>query len=103
MDSIQNILAVAAHPDDVEMMAGGAMMRWKSEGKKIHVLVFTDGSWTIPDGTFLREPKETKEDVAKVTEIMKYDSFEILNEQNTHLEYKDELVCEVLKRIKEFR
>lgn len=102
MDSIQNILAVVAHPDDFEMMAGGAVLRWKAEGKKVHVLVFTDGSWTTPNGTFLRDPKETREDVTNVTKFMGYDSFEILDEKNTHLEYKDELVCEVLRRIEKY-
>jgi len=103
MNTINNILAVVAHPDDLEMMAGGTMLKWIRSGKKVHVLVFTDGSWYLPDGTFTRKPDETIVDVKEVGSFMDYESTEILNEKNTHLEYKDELVCEVLKRIEKYK
>lgn len=102
MKEIQNVLCVVAHPDDVEMMAGGAMLKWKKEGKRIHVLIFTDGSWYTPEGVFLRDPVETKKDVERVAAFMGYDSCEILDEKNTHLEYSDRLVCEVLNRISKY-
>ncbi len=102
MDKMQNILCVVAHPDDVEMMAGGSVLRWKKEGKKVHVLIFTDGSWYTPDGVFLREPGETKQDIEKVAAYIGYDSCDVLEEKNTHLEYSDRLVCEVLNRITKY-
>lgn len=102
MDSIQNILCVVAHPDDVEMMAGGAVLRWKKEGKKVHVLIFTDGSWYTPDGVFLRDPDETRKDIERVADFIGYDSCEVLGEKNTHLEYSDRLVCEVLNRVSKY-
>ena len=68
------MLAVVAHPDDLEIMAGGTMLKWKKEGKKIHVLIFTDGSWYTPDGTYLRDPVETEKDLEKIVSLMGYDN-----------------------------
>lgn len=102
MKEIENVLCVVAHPDDVEMMAGGSVLKWKREGKKIHVLIFTDGSWYTPEGVFLREPVETKKDIERVATYMGYDSCDVLDEKNTHLEYSDRLVCEVLNRVTKY-
>ena len=38
------ILAVSAHPDDVEFTSGGALARWIDEGWTVHLVVCTDGS-----------------------------------------------------------
>ena len=38
-----DILAFAAHPDDVEISAGGTLLRYASEGKKIAIVDFTQG------------------------------------------------------------
>lgn len=103
MSNIQNVLAIVAHPDDLEMMAGGAMLKWQKEGAHIHVLIFTDGSWYTPEGVFLREPQETYQDVESVASFMGYESCEVLDARNTHLEYDDRYVCEVLNRISKYQ
>lgn len=38
------LLAVSAHPDDVEFTSGGSLARWADEGWTIHLVVCTDGS-----------------------------------------------------------
>ena len=38
------VLAVAAHPDDLEFCAGGTIARWCADGVKVHYLILTDGS-----------------------------------------------------------
>ena len=38
------IIAVGAHPDDIEIFMLGLMLRFKNEGNEIHFLVATDGS-----------------------------------------------------------
>lgn len=38
------LLAVSAHPDDVEFTSGGSLARWAGEGWAIHLVVCTDGS-----------------------------------------------------------
>lgn len=37
------VLAVAAHPDDIEFAAGGTIARWVAEGAIVHYLVVTRG------------------------------------------------------------
>jgi LmbE family N-acetylglucosaminyl deacetylase len=38
-----SILIIGAHPDDFEIMAGGTLARWKSEGGKTYAMVMSDG------------------------------------------------------------
>jgi len=47
-----NILAIGAHPDDVEFGCGGTLAKWAAAGCEIHHLVCTDGakgSWDPDD------------------------------------------------------
>lgn len=38
------LLAVSAHPDDIEYTSGGSLSRWSAEGWLVHLVVCTDGS-----------------------------------------------------------
>ena len=40
---VKNVLVVAAHPDDIETIAGGTVSSMVGCGKKVHYLVTTDG------------------------------------------------------------
>ncbi len=37
------VLCVFAHPDDMEICAGGTVARWCAEGREVHLLVLTNG------------------------------------------------------------
>jgi len=100
---MENILAVVAHPDDLEIMAGGTVLKYKSLGAKIHVLVMTNGSWISEKGETLRTINEAELEFENVSKVMLYDSYEMLNEKTLHIEYKDDLVCEILKRIDSYK
>ncbi|MBO9595593.1 MAG: PIG-L family deacetylase [Niabella sp.] len=39
-----NILSVAAHPDDTEILCAGTLIRYAREGHRVLIAVFTDGS-----------------------------------------------------------
>jgi len=99
---MENILAVVAHPDDFEMMAGGSVAKWLSEGKQIHVLVFTNGSWKGPDGKLCRDINDINKEIDSVRKTVGYNSYEVLNEPTLDLQFKDALVCEVLRRIQKY-
>lgn len=45
------ILAVSAHPDDIEFTSGGALARWSAEGWAVHLVVCTDGGKGSHDPT----------------------------------------------------
>jgi len=38
------VLAIGAHPDDIEILCGGALFRFKEQGARIFLCVLTDGS-----------------------------------------------------------
>ena len=38
------VLAIGAHPDDVEFGCGGTLAKWSAQGTVVHHLVCTDGS-----------------------------------------------------------
>lgn len=99
---MKNILAVVAHPDDLELMAGGAVVKWISEGKNVRVLTFTDGSWSSPDSKLVREKNEALEEENAVAEFIGYTHENLMN-QTLHLQFKDEHVMEVLKRVDKYK
>jgi LmbE family N-acetylglucosaminyl deacetylase len=39
-----NVLAVAAHPDDIELLCAGTLARYVADGHTVTLVVFTDGS-----------------------------------------------------------
>ena len=98
----RNILCVIAHPDDLELMAGGSIARWIAGGASVHVLTFTDGVWTVPDGQLMRVSKEALDDEREAAEYLGY-SVENLRLPAMNIEFKDSYVIEVLKRIEKYK
>ncbi|MBP86797.1 MAG: bacillithiol biosynthesis deacetylase BshB1 [Planctomycetaceae bacterium] len=76
-----DILVVAPHPDDAELGMGGAILKFKAEGKKVGVLDLTDGEPT-PHGT----PEIRARETAVATEILGLDWRKSLGLRNRFLE-----------------
>ena len=53
------VLAVGAHPDDIEFGCGATLARWAGTGTELHLLVLTDGS----KGTW-----DTRDDLGRLIE-----------------------------------
>lgn len=65
----RNVLAVAAHADDVEIGCGGAVALHKKNGDEVYVLVMAESSYKNYDGNILRTSEEGKieeENAAKI-------------------------------------
>lgn len=54
----RRLLAISAHPDDIEFTSGGSLARWAVEGWVTHLVVCTDGS----KGS--QNPRDTREALA---------------------------------------
>ncbi|MDZ4778674.1 MAG: bacillithiol biosynthesis deacetylase BshB1 [Planctomycetia bacterium] len=77
-----DILVIAPHPDDAELGCGGAILRWKAEGKRVGVLDLTSGEPT-PHGSLEIRARET----AAATEILGLDWRGNLGLPNRSLEH----------------
>jgi bacillithiol biosynthesis deacetylase BshB1 len=76
-----DILVIAPHPDDAELGAAGAILKFKAEGAKVGVLDLTSGEPT-PFGTSAKRIAET----AAATEILGLDWRQNLGLPNRSLE-----------------
>ncbi|HTN74207.1 MAG TPA: bacillithiol biosynthesis deacetylase BshB1 [Pirellulaceae bacterium] len=76
-----DILAIAPHPDDVELGMAGAILRFKAEGAKVGVLDLTTGEPT-PHGSLEIRTRET----AAATKILGLDWRENLGLPNRSVE-----------------
>ncbi|HSH31407.1 MAG TPA: PIG-L deacetylase family protein [Candidatus Saccharimonadales bacterium] len=71
------ILAVAAHPDDLEFGVAGSIAKWVKAGAKAYYLVFTDGSKGSADRTAVaaelircrRQEQQAAADILGVAEV----------------------------------
>lgn len=93
-----SVLCVVAHPDDLELMAGGTVAKWIAEGHSVHVLTLSDGAWTAPNSTVMRDRAEALQEEERAAGLLGY-SVENLREPAMDLKFEDRLVCEVLRRI----
>jgi LmbE family N-acetylglucosaminyl deacetylase len=48
------VLAVFAHPDDMEIAAGGTLAKWAAAGREVHLIVLTNGDRGSQDRTLDR-------------------------------------------------
>lgn len=93
-----DILAIAAHPDDIELGCSGAMMLEAGKGKKIGIVDLTKGEL----GT--RGTAETRNEEAKAAaQVMKLDVREDLGLPDGFFENKPEHQLKVIQAIRKYR
>jgi LmbE family N-acetylglucosaminyl deacetylase len=98
----RSVLAVIAHADDLELMAGGTVAKWVAEGDAVHVLTLSDGAWTAPDGSRMRDKAEALAEEQRAAACLGY-TVENLGHPAMDLKFEDRLVVEVLRRIEQRR
>jgi LmbE family N-acetylglucosaminyl deacetylase len=54
-----NVLAIGAHPDDIELGCGGALLRHAARGDHVSILVMTDGERALLDDMSRRTEQES--------------------------------------------
>ena len=67
----ERVLAIGAHPDDIEFGCGATLAKWADAGAEVHLFVCTDGSkgtWEADAdlATLIRTREEEQLDAAKV-------------------------------------
>ncbi len=81
-----NILAIGAHPDDVELNCGGTLAKYAARGDRVFIATATSGN--IGSATL------SKEEIARVRKAEARASAEIIGAEYLCLDYDDELFYE---------
>jgi LmbE family N-acetylglucosaminyl deacetylase len=99
------VLAVFAHPDDAEIVAGGTLAKWAAAGREVHLLVLTNGDRGSQD------PSRSRADIAAVrlteteegARIMGLASASVLSIHDGELENTPAVREAVVRRVREVR
>ncbi len=99
------ILAVGAHPDDMDFGASGSVAKWAKEGAKVYYLIATDGSRGSEDPEMTHKKLagirvKEQEKAAKVLGVKKVF---FLNHTDTQLVADLELKEKIVRIIREIR
>lgn len=99
------VLAVSAHPDDVEFTSGGSIARWGAEGWTVHLVVCTDGGKGSHDPAII--PAELaarrREEQLAAAELLGISQVVFLSYPDGELGRASELVAELTQVIRRFR
>lgn len=79
-----NILAVGAHPDDVENFCGGTLLRYAQEGHRLFIAIATRGDIGAPTGT--------RDDIAARRRAEAQAAADVLGAELIWLGYDDEFL-----------
>lgn len=87
----RSALAVMAHPDDIEFMAGGLIARWAREGTELHYCLLTDGQ----SGS--RDPHQSPVELARTRRDEQRHAAEVFNVAScTFLGYTDGRIIDTI-------
>ena len=98
-------LAVFAHPDDMEIAAGGTLAKWAAAGRDVHLLVLTNGDRGSQDPSLdRRELAATRiEETESAAESLGLSSVTIGSIADGELENTAQVREPVVRRIREVR
>lgn len=101
----KKILAIAAHPDDVDFFAGGSINKWLSENAEVGIVIATNGDKGSHDNSLSHEQvanirRQEQEHVSKELGLIKT---WFLDYPDAQLEVTQALKSELVKIIREFK
>lgn len=99
------VMAIGAHPDDIEFGAGATISRWTSDGSEGTIVVLTDGSkgsWDPRvDRSDLVEQRKTEQ--RKAAGILGASNIEWLDQIDGELRHTPDLRQEIARLIRSYR
>ena len=85
-----NILALGAHPDDVEFLCAGTLFKYRSQGHKIFIVLTTSGNQGSNE-------YDSREQIAAIREAEQLEAAKLLEAEVRFLRYDDELLLDSLE------
>jgi LmbE family N-acetylglucosaminyl deacetylase len=97
------VLAIFAHPDDMEICAGGTLAGWAADGRAVHLLVLTNGDRGSSDPTLSRaELASTRlRETEAAAELLGFASSCVLSTHDGELQNTPTVREAVVRRVRE--
>lgn len=94
----QTVLAIGAHPDDLEFGCGATLLRLREQGSRTHALILTSGERGNGEGA---EANPRVQEAHAGAKVLALDSVEMLAFPDTQLrEHKDAIRAAIEERVK---
>jgi LmbE family N-acetylglucosaminyl deacetylase len=93
-----NILAIGAHPDDVEFGCTGTLRKHVLDGDSVHILIMTLSDLELYDGTIKHFKEIRKQESIKAAQIIGA-TIEFLNYEDTKVPFNHDSVANIEKVI----
>lgn len=90
-----NVIAIGAHPDDIELGAGGSVALHRARGDTVRFLILTKGGE-------LSEPERREAEARRAAEILDVDDIHFLGFEDTSVPYNGEIVKLIDNHLSEF-
>jgi len=97
------IVAIGAHPDDIELACGGTLADAIQKGHDVTMVVVTGNSSIDHNGNSIRTQNEAKDEQIKASKKLGITKVEILGFEDMNVPYSKELVSRLDKIINEFK
>ena len=100
---MKKVLAIGAHPDDIEFGCGGALIKHKSEGDSVHYLCMTSGeSINGITGEVLRTNEQHQKEIQDAVEVLGCNSIQRALFKDLHIPFSFDSVNVIEKEIKKY-
>ena len=96
----KRILAMGAHPDDMELEAGGTLAKWASKGYETHLLVLTSGEYCNMGGEVYKA-ESLQEEGRRAAKTLNITEVTFLDYIATELPSNGKIVSEVDQIVKD--
>jgi len=96
----KRILAMGAHPDDMELEAGGTLAKWALKGHEVYLLILTSGEYQDMQGRIYKA-EMLKEEARKAAKILNIKEPLFLDYTATELPNNGKIVSEVDQIVQE--
>jgi LmbE family N-acetylglucosaminyl deacetylase len=100
---MKRILAIGAHPDDIEFGCGGTLLKHKQTGDFVVYLCMTNTeSVDGTTGTILRTKEQNQSETLNASSVLQCDATEFLSFNDLHVPFSFESVSALEKIIKKY-
>jgi len=89
-----NTVAIGAHPDDIEIGAGGSVALHRARGDTVRFLILTRGSE-------LSAPAKREAEARNAAEVLDVDDVRVMGYEDTNVPYNNDIVKRIDEHLKE--